>query len=125
MLSNIPADRLLVENLKTLLRERRIDAQDLAVWCGHKKAWISKILQGERGFPVSELGCAADFFGLTVSELFSPGISALCERRRRQRRASGDRRTMPDRRHGRDVPAIERPAARRSSHAPLVSAAML
>jgi hypothetical protein len=106
----IPADQLLIENLKTLLRERHIDAQDLALWCGHQKAWISKILQGERGFPVHELGRAADFFGLTVSELFSPGISALCERRRHARRTNKDRRITGDRRQ-QGVPAIERPAA--------------
>ena len=119
MRSMIPADQLLIENLKTLLRERRIDAQDLALWCGHQKAWISKILQGERGFPVHELGRAADFFGLTVSELFSPGISALCERRRHARRTNKDRRVTGDRRQ-QGVPAIARPAAaRRLSASPL------
>lgn len=92
------ADLLLVENIRTLLAVRRIDDSALAIWCGHKAAWISKILSGERGMPVKEIGKVADFFGLTVCELFSPGISPLTERRKRQRRGTVDRRHGGERR---------------------------
>jgi hypothetical protein len=82
MRRELRADHLLVENIRTLLSVRGIDDSALAVWCGHKPAWISKILSLERGVPVKELGKIADFFGLTVSQLFSPGISPLTERRK-------------------------------------------
>jgi hypothetical protein len=92
------ADHLLVENIRTLLSERGIDDSALAIWCGHKPAWISKIIVAERGVPTKELGKMADFFGLTVSQLFSAGISQLTERRRGERRSAVDRRTGVDRR---------------------------
>lgn len=98
MRRDLRADYLLAENIRTLLNVRRIEASALAVWCGHKPAWISKILSGERGMPVKELGRVADFFGLTVCDLFSPGISPLTERRSRQRRQAQDRRTGHERR---------------------------
>ena len=92
------ADILLAENIRTLLNVRGIDAQALAIWCGHKPAWISKILNNERGVQVRELGQIADFFGLTVPQLFEPGISPLTERRHRQRRTGQERRSGEDRR---------------------------
>jgi hypothetical protein len=98
MRRELRADHLLAENIRTLLSARRLDDSALAVWCGHKPAWISKILAGERGVPVKELGKIADFFGLTVSQLFSPGISSLTERRKGERRSVEDRRTGVDRR---------------------------
>lgn len=63
------------------------------MYCGHKPAWISKILDGERGMKLSDLDKVADFFGLTVSQLLQQGISPLTERRRHQRRGGSDRRT--------------------------------
>lgn len=98
MQRDLKADRLLAENIRTLLRIRRIDDSALAMWCGHKPAWISKILSGERGMPVKELDRVADFFGLTVCQLFEPGISPLTERRITQRRGVHDRRSGFDRR---------------------------
>jgi hypothetical protein len=98
MRRELRADYLLAENIRTLLSIRRIDASALAVWCGHKGAWISKILSNERGVKVSELGSIADFFGLTVSQLFQAGISPLTERRKAQRRNGLDRRSGADRR---------------------------
>lgn len=92
------ADLLLAENLRALIAARRIDARTVAQACGHAPAWISKILNGDRGMRVQDVGKVAGFFGLTVSELFSPGISAVTERRRRTRRADVDRRLIQDRR---------------------------
>ncbi len=99
------AEVLLVENVRSLLNARGIDSQALAQWCGHKPAWISKILSGERGVQTADIGKIADFFGLTVSQLFQQGISPLTERRKAARRTGGDRR-VADRRqsepmHGR------------------------
>lgn len=106
MRRELRADHLLAENLRTLLANRRLDDSALAVWCGHKPAWISKILAGERGVPLKELGKIADFFGLTVSQLFSPGISPLTERRRGERRSVEDRRTGVDRRQPESRPSV-------------------
>ena len=98
MRRSLKPEILIVENLKTLLRERRIEAQSLAMWCGHRSSWISKILSGERGLQIRELGKIADFFGLTVADLFQHGITPLAERRSQERRSERDRRTGKDRR---------------------------
>lgn len=98
---DLRADLLLAENLRALLHARRIDAKALAIWCGHGAPWISKVLKGERGVQIKELGKIADFFGLTVAQLFQEGISPLTERRRLTRRGGADRRSGEDRR--RDV----------------------
>jgi transcriptional regulator with XRE-family HTH domain len=96
----LKADKLLAENIRTLLYRRGRYAKDLAQYCGHKPAWLTKILSGERGVQVSDLGMIADFFGLTVAQLFLEGISDVTERRRRQRRSGEDRRQPHDRRLG-------------------------
>lgn len=101
------ADLLLIENIRSLLLARRINRQDLARWCGHKPAWISKILSGERGVNLKDLSPIADFFGLTVAELFHPGISSVTERRRRDRRILEERRAGEDRRTGKRPPIHE------------------
>lgn len=97
----LKAGYLLVQNINALLAARGVDAKALALWCGHKPAWLSKILSGERGINLSDLDKVADFFGLTVAQLFQHGISPLTERRRGERRSGHDRRTA-DRRssHG-------------------------
>jgi transcriptional regulator with XRE-family HTH domain len=92
------ADVLLTENIRALLHSRHEDAKSLARWCGHSGPWMSKILSGERGVQVEELGRIADFFGLTVSELFQHGISKIAERRSAERRSGSDRRSAADRR---------------------------
>jgi transcriptional regulator with XRE-family HTH domain len=92
------ADLLLIENIKALLHARRVEDAALAIWCGHSAPWISKILRGERGVQIPDLGKIADFFGLTVSELFHHGISPLTERRHGARRTGAERRALDDRR---------------------------
>lgn len=93
-------ERLVQENIRSLLEARRLDATALAVWCGHEAGWISKILRGENSVRLKDLGRVADFFGLTVSELFQHGISSKTERRRQHRRKK-DRRAH-ERRMARD-----------------------
>jgi hypothetical protein len=95
---NLRADVMLVHNIRALLDSRGIEDKALAIWCGHRPPWLSKILSGERGIPIKELGKVADFFALTVSDLFQFGISSMTDRRRRERRQAIDRRTGRDRR---------------------------
>lgn len=83
---------LLKENIRALLAARGEDAKALAVFCGHRPAWLSKILSGERGISLPDLDKVADFFGLTASQLLQHGISPLTERRRANRRSGQDRR---------------------------------
>lgn len=90
---SLRANYLLVENIRALLAARGTDDKALAMWCGHKPAWLSKILSGERGIKLPDLDKVADFFGLTVAQLFHHGISGLTERRHTQRRNGGERRT--------------------------------
>lgn len=92
------ADLLLAENLRTLIAARSVDAGDVAMATGHGSSWISKILNGDRGMRVEDVGKVASYFGLTVAELFSPGISAVTERRRVSRRSGSERRRIEDRR---------------------------
>ncbi len=90
-------DYLLIQNVRALLSARGVDDKALAMWCGHKPSWLSKILDGQRGISLPDLDKVADFFGLTASQLLSPGVSPLTERRSHHRR-SGDDRRLGDRR---------------------------
>lgn len=92
------ANYLLVENIRALLAGRGVDDKALAIWCGHRPAWLSKVLSGERGIKLPDLDKIADFFGLTVAQLFQHGISGLTERRHGERRTVGDRRSGQERR---------------------------
>lgn len=98
MKRSLRADVLLAQNIQALLHARREDAKSLAIWCGHSGAWISKVISGERGIPIRELGKVADFFGITVPDLFQSGISSLTERRRTDDRRRSERRSDQDRR---------------------------
>lgn len=106
------ADLLLSQNIRSLLLKRKQDQRELAMWAGHHETWISKILNGGRGLRLKDLDKIADFFGLTVHQLFSPGISEYTERRRGERRSGRDRRGGRDRRERESV-ADRRPAPRR------------
>jgi len=91
------ARELLRHNIRALLAGRGIDQHDLAFWCSKTDAWLTKILNGERTIKIDDMQEMADFFGLSLPELLSPGISPLTERRR-----SVDRRRQTDRRSGKD-----------------------
>lgn len=99
----LKANYLLVQNVRALLAARGEDAKSLALWAGHRPAWLSKILSGDRGVKLSDLDKIADFFGLTVAQLFQHGISSLTERRKGERRSGQDRRTGKDRRGAGDA----------------------
>jgi transcriptional regulator with XRE-family HTH domain len=86
--------RLLLQNLRILIEERRVTQRKVAAWVGHHETWLSKILREERGLSLEEIDKLAEFFGLTGYQLCSPGISSMTERRR------GDRRSGRERRHG-------------------------
>jgi len=107
----IKADQLLARNIRALLRARREDDAALALWCGHRPAWLSKILNGERGIRIKDLGRIADFFGIQVADLFHYGIDPLLERRKGERRTPIERRTEIDRRQMTD-------GARKATDAP-------
>jgi transcriptional regulator with XRE-family HTH domain len=95
------AELLLKQNVKTLLKARRLSQHDLAMWCHRSDAWLSKILGDEetstaaedRGLPLKYLDRIADFFGVAAYQLFQPGITPLSERRK-----AGERRKFRDRR---------------------------
>lgn len=91
------ANRLLKANIDALLRARHQTRHDLAQWCRRSDPWLSKILSDSpteqaRGLPLKYLDRIADFFGIATYQLFQPGISALHERRKAQRRSGKDRR---------------------------------
>lgn len=88
----IAADELLRRNVQALLNGRKESQKALAMWMGHSAAWLNKILNAERGCPVKYLDRLADFFGLAPYQLLQPGISALTERRKGERRDGRDRR---------------------------------
>jgi transcriptional regulator with XRE-family HTH domain len=97
-LRELRADLLLARNIRALLNRRGVEDSALAAWCGHRPAWLSKILSGERGIQVKDLGKVADFFGLDIHQLFFYGIDPLLERRKAERRSGKDRRDGEHRR---------------------------
>lgn len=91
------ADLLLAENVRALLAARNVDGSSLSMALNHTPSWLSKIMNGDRNMSVEDAGRVASYFGLTVAELFQPGISLATERRHRDRRAI-NRRTLLGRR---------------------------
>lgn len=89
----LKAERILADNISTLLRARGQSQHDLAQWCRHSDVWLSKFLRHEREIQLKDLDRVADFFGIATYQLFQPGISPLTERRK-----GGERRSGRDRR---------------------------
>lgn len=84
---------LLARNIHAVLVARGENQTALAAWCRKKPSWINKILAGKRPLHIDDFDRVADFLGLSVYQLFQPGISALTERRKSaERRAGSDRR---------------------------------
>lgn len=94
-MQSIKARTLLARNIHAILTARGEDQTALAAWCRHKSSWINKILAGKRPMHIDDFDRVADFLGISVYQLFLPGISALTERRR-----PGDRRSNRERRIG-------------------------
>lgn len=97
------AHYILVQNIRALLSARGSSAKDLAEFAGHRPAWLSKILAGERGVQFGDIDKIADFFGLTQAQLFQYGISDLLERRKADRRVGEPERRKGERRTPSDV----------------------
>lgn len=93
------ADRILRQNIDAILAARGQTRAQLAAACGLSRSWSSKVWkdapdpQGKRGIPLKYLDAFADFFGISVYQLFQPGIAHLTERR-----SGTDRRSVADRR---------------------------
>lgn len=82
------------QNVASLLRARGFTAKALALWCGRKESWISKILtEPSRDFPLKYWDRMANFLGVSAYQLLQPGLSSLTERR-----SGTDRRTIKERR---------------------------
>lgn len=92
MVSGLKATVIMRENVKSLLLARKESQSDLAKWLRHTRSWINKFLNGERQMQMKDLDRVADFFGIATYQLFQPGISALTERRKRDRRSNRERR---------------------------------
>lgn len=95
------ANQLIKHNIDTLLKARGQTRRDLASWVRQsidaKKVdpWISQIFgNSDREFQTKYLDRIADFFGLSVYQLFQPGISPLTERRKGRDRRSGRERRV-------------------------------
>lgn len=86
---------ILARNISAILTARSQSQTALAVWCHKQVSWINKILSGQRPMHIDDFDRVADFLGISVYQLFQPGISGLTERRK-----PGDRRTGRDRRIG-------------------------
>jgi transcriptional regulator with XRE-family HTH domain len=97
------ADLLLAENIRALLAARHVDGSALSMAIGHTPSWLSKIMGGDRKMSVEDAGKVAAYFGLTISELLTHGVSRVTERRKMSRRGGMDRRNMLDRRQKTDV----------------------
>jgi len=90
---------LLKHNIDTILKARHLTRRDLAQWVRQSMnnkiidPWISHIFgKPDAEFQMKYLDRIAEFFGLPVYQLFQPGISALTERRKSNRRTGRDRR---------------------------------
>lgn len=98
----VKANLLLKRNIDAILSARGQSRRALARWCrktddAKADSWASHIF-GPKGYhtreiPTVYLDRIADFFGVTVYQLFQPGISPLTERRK-----GVERRTRRDRR---------------------------
>lgn len=94
-MASMRARLLLARNIHAVLRARGEDQTSLAAWCHKKPSWINKILAGKRPMHIDDFDRVADFLGLSVYQLFQPGISQLTERRKIH-----DRRIRRERRIG-------------------------
>lgn len=120
-MQTMKARLLVARNIHAILTARKESQSDLARWCRKKSSWMNKILAGRRPLHIDDFDRVADFLGISVYQLFVPGVSALTERRK-----SADRRHAQDRRRGHVERIIElrRPPAIGERHDPVaVSAA--
>lgn len=86
------ANRRLQDNVRALMKWRRLTQAQLARRLGISQAAFSKRLSGRTAFQISDLDGIASAFGLSPAELFLDGYGD------RDRRGGRDRRTGLDRR---------------------------
>lgn len=79
---NMDALNVLRLNIESLLKQDRIQQKSLADALGHHKSWINKFLKGTRPqLSLVDLPVIANFFGVEVHQLFTPGATAITDRR--------------------------------------------
>lgn len=105
-MQHMKARLLLARNIHAVLTARGEDQSGIARWCRRKPSWMNKILAGKRPMHIDDFDRVADYLGLSVYQLFQPGISALTERRKRPERRTGrDRRVG----HAQRIVALQAP----------------
>lgn len=100
---------LLRQHIDDLLRSRKEDQKDLALYCKKDKSWINKILNGHRNVQMEDLDAIAEFFGIATYQLLQPGVAPVSERRHGERRSGHDRRIGHQQREMRHVAANIKP----------------
>jgi hypothetical protein len=84
---------LLKHNIETLLKARGQTRASLARACGCSRSWLDKAFSSpEREIPSKYYDVIANYFGISVYQLFSLGIDPLTERRSHTRRRGHERR---------------------------------
>lgn len=83
------AQIILRMRIQALLGNEHGRKKSLAQWCGHAPAWLTNVLNGNRLVGVDDLDKIADFFDITVPQLFEPSGEKL---RFPDRRTNADRR---------------------------------
>ena len=86
------AQARLTENIRELLRFTRRTQADLAAHIKVSQPHISQMLSGKRQWQIEDFDLIADFFCVTVSDLFRNGHGAMERRSGRERRSGLDRR---------------------------------
>lgn len=81
-------------NIAELMYVQGVSQTALALQLSRSKSWINKFLNGTREVQLKDLDRLADFFGLSVFELFLPGISKVTDRRKGADRRSGKERRL-------------------------------
>lgn len=87
------------ENVRELIRVRGVQQNDITFALKKDPTWLSKFLQGQRPIHITDIDALAEFFGLSGYQLCQPGITAVTERRRQERRSGGERRIGHVKRH--------------------------
>ncbi len=88
------AQERLTSNINTLLGFTKRRQSALAIHMGISQPHVSNLLNGKRLWQVEDLDSVADFFSVTVSDLFRATEGAF------ERRSGAERRSRVDRRAG-------------------------
>lgn len=102
---NLKALPQLRVNIKALIERDKVTQKALAFAIGKQDSDLSKFLgdKDDRKLTVEDLDRVADFFGVSVYQLLSPGGSVRTERRHGERRAGPERRVGHAKRAMREI----------------------